>query len=83
MNVLWGRPLSWAAFFLRGNMPNPKLKMFMKSLRKIPKNQFGDKDLLSPDLAERIGDLADKEKITIRPGESILLAAEKKANSKL
>lgn len=55
----------------------------MKSLRKIPKNQFGDKDLLSPDLAERIGDLADKEKITIRPGESILLAAEKKANSKL
>jgi hypothetical protein len=59
-------------------MTNPKFKKLMKSLRKIPKNQLGEKDLLSPDLAKRIGNLADKVKTTIRPRESILLAAKKR-----
>lgn len=63
-------------------MANPKLEKAMKSLRKIPKDQFGQKDLLSPDLAERIGNLADRAKITIRLDESILEAAKKEAKTR-
>lgn len=63
-------------------MANPKLEKFRKSLKKMSPDNFGDRDLLSPDLAEKIGNLADKAKITIRLDEGILEAAKKEAKAR-
>jgi predicted DNA binding CopG/RHH family protein len=37
-----------------------------RALAKIPKRKLGDEDLISHDLAAKVGSLVDKEKITIR-----------------
>jgi len=63
-------------------MVNPKLEKAKKSLSKIPQDQLGQEDLLSSDLAERIGNLAEKAKITIRLDDSILKAAKKEAKER-
>jgi hypothetical protein len=63
-------------------MVNPKLEKAKKSLSKIPKGQLGEEDLLSSDLADRIGSLAEKAKITIRLDESILKAAKTEAKDR-
>jgi len=47
-------------------MPNPKREKFSKALKRIPKDKIGRKDILSLDLADRIGGLEDKLKVTIR-----------------
>lgn len=60
-------------------MANPKRKKFSEALKKIPKDQFGDTDLLSSDLAEKVGNLEDRMKITIRLDSRIIEEAKKEA----
>lgn len=58
-------------------MTNPKRKKFSEVLKKIPKEKFGDQEILSADLAERVGNLGDRTKITIRLDSKVIEAAKK------
>lgn len=61
-------------------MVNPKKAKFKEALKRIPKEQFGDEDILSHDLAGKIGRLEDKGKITIRLDLRVLDAAKREAD---
>lgn len=61
-------------------MINPKKAKLRAALDRMPKEQFGDEDILSHDLAERIGRLEDKGKITIRLDLRVLDAAKREAD---
>jgi len=58
-------------------MANPKRKKFSESLKKISKVKFGNENLLSADLAGRVGTLGDRTKITIRLDSRVIDAAKK------
>lgn len=58
-------------------MANPKKKKFHESLNKISPSQFGEDDYLSPDLAQKVGNLAERTKITIRLDSRVIEEAKK------
>lgn len=58
-------------------MVNPKRKKFSENLKNISEDMLGDHSLLSSDLAERIGSLADRTKVTIRLDSRIIESAKK------
>lgn len=60
-------------------MVNPKKAKFSAALERMPKEKFGDEDVLSHDLADKIGCLEDKGKITIRLDLRVLDAAKREA----
>lgn len=67
-------------------MANPKRAKFNEFIQKLPKDQLGNEDLLSHDLAAKIGNLSDemgdfleKEKITIRLDARIIAEAKKES----
>ncbi|MFP5491769.1 MAG: hypothetical protein ACLGG0_09715 [Bacteriovoracia bacterium] len=60
-------------------MVNPKRAKFKAALERIPKDQIGDEDILSYDLADKVGRLEDREKITIRLDLRVLDAAKREA----
>lgn len=57
-------------------MANPKRKKFSEALKNIPKEKFGNENVLSSNLAERVGNLADRTKITIRLDVRVIEAAK-------
>lgn len=57
-------------------MTNPKRKKFSEALDNISKEKFGNENFLSSDLAERVGNLADRTKITIRLDVRVIEAAK-------
>jgi predicted DNA binding CopG/RHH family protein len=61
-------------------MANPKRTKFNAAIKKIPKVSFSREDILSHDLAERLGKLDDKTKITIRIDLRVLDSAKKEAD---
>jgi predicted DNA binding CopG/RHH family protein len=61
-------------------MANPKKVKFNAAIKSMAKDQFGDEDLLSHDLAEKIGSLEDKGKVTIRLDLRVLNAAKREAD---
>ncbi len=60
-------------------MVNPKRTKFKEAMKHIPEEKFGIEDILSQDLAEKIGHLVDKDKITIRLDQRVLEAARREA----
>lgn len=60
-------------------MANPKRQKIKKSLNKIPEDKFGKKDILSLDLAERVGRLEGKSKITIRLDARVIEKAKQES----
>lgn len=60
-------------------MVNPKKAKINAALKRIPTNKLGDYDILSIDLAEQVGNLEDKSKITIRLDLRVLEAAKREA----
>jgi uncharacterized protein (DUF4415 family) len=58
-------------------MANAKRKKIQEVLNKTPKEKFGDEDLLSADLAARVGSLADRTKVTIRLDSRVIETAKK------
>lgn len=60
-------------------MANQKKAKFNAAVKKISKNQFGDEDLLSDDLAKKIGTLKNKGKVTIRLDLRVIKSAKQEA----
>ena len=62
-------------------MVNPKRAKLKRAIAKMPKGKLGGEDLISHDLAKKVGSLAEKEKITIRLDQRVInevkLEAEK------
>lgn len=60
-----------------GNMKKNKIKA---AIDRVEIGQLGDRDILSQDLADKIGNLEEREKITIRIDQRVLRAAKKEAD---
>lgn len=61
-------------------MVNPKKAKINAALERVPNNKLGDHDILSNDLAQQVGSLEDKSKITIRLDLRVLDAAKREAD---
>jgi len=61
-------------------MANPKRAKFNTAIKKINKESFSREDVLSRDLAQRIGNFVNKTKITIRIDLRVLDSAKKEAD---
>ncbi len=71
--------MSISKMYGRPYMVNPKKAKINAALKRIPTNKLGDYDILSIDLAEQVGNLEDKSKITIRLDLRVLEAAKREA----
>lgn len=60
-------------------MANPKRIKFNSAIKRIPKENLGDENILSHNLADKIGNLEDKSKITIRLDLRVVNAAKLEA----
>jgi hypothetical protein len=60
-------------------MVNPKKNKIKAALQRVPKNKFSNEDILSKDLADQVGSLAEKGKITIRLDLRVIEAAKREA----
>lgn len=60
-------------------MANPKRKKIQAALDKIPKENFGEVNLLTSDLAEKVGSLEGRAKITIRLDVRVIDEAKKES----
>jgi uncharacterized protein (DUF4415 family) len=60
-------------------MVNPKRARIKRAITKIPREKLGGEDLISHDLAKRVGNLAEKEKITIRLDQRVLNEVKREA----
>jgi hydrogenase maturation factor HypE len=60
-------------------MVNPKRKVFKKTIKQMNDDKFDDVDLLSADLAKRVGSLAERIKTTIRLDARIIEEAKNEA----
>lgn len=57
-------------------MVSPKRNKFSNSLKKIPRSKIGSESVLSKDLAEKVGNISDKTKVTIRLDDRVIEAAK-------
>lgn len=60
-------------------MSNPKRKIFSKTLKNLDSNNFEEKNILSSDLSEKVGNLEEKSKITIKLEARIIEEAKKES----
>jgi hypothetical protein len=60
-------------------MVNPKRAKLKRVIAKIPKEKLGHEDLISHDLAAKVGSLTEKEKITIRLDQRVINEVKREA----
>lgn len=60
-------------------MKGPKRDKFLDSLKSLDKKQLSKSQLLSDDLSERVGNLKDRMKVTIRLDSSIVERAKEES----
>ena len=60
-------------------MVNPKRKKFSKAIKKVSKDRFSSDDILPLDLADKIGSLSEKCKVTIRLDLRVINEAKKES----
>ncbi len=60
-------------------MVNSKRTKFSRAVKKLSKDRFASEDILSSDLADRIGSLSDKCKVTIRLDLRVINEAKKES----
>jgi len=58
-------------------MVNPKRQKFNKAIKETSKNNFDGESILSIDLADKIGSIEERVKITIRLDSRVIEAAKK------
>jgi uncharacterized protein (DUF4415 family) len=60
-------------------MSNPKRVKFNKALKNMPQEKFASSDMLSADLSQRVNNLEDKLKVTMRLDARVIEEAKRES----